>query len=339
MRKTVDHRRRALGLIVSLFVAIAVLVSAPAAAMAPSVPDEGGSKKLRAALESAAKGHLEAKAKLEHSQKRQVALGKQLTELEARLTALSVEVSQVAAESYRLGRISAVSMLLNSSSPDSFLERAAGLDMMAQRDGRRLREYTETRDLLYRTKVGIDQEVREQQKQLNILAKKKREAELALAAVSSGSSSGWVAANSPLAKPAPRNADGSWPSESCSVNDPTTDGCITPRTLHARNQALANGFDYHHYCHRDGGGGEHPKGRACDFSSAKSTFRTSDATGAERTYGNNLAAFFVKNASRLGVMYVIWYRQIWMPNTGWRSYSGGGDAASDHTNHVHLSML
>jgi hypothetical protein len=47
----------------------------------------------------------------------------------------------------------------------------------------------------------------------------------------------------------------------------------------------------------------------------------------------------VKNASRLGVMYVIWYRQIWMPGQGWRSYSGSGGPSATHTNHVHLSVL
>jgi hypothetical protein len=47
----------------------------------------------------------------------------------------------------------------------------------------------------------------------------------------------------------------------------------------------------------------------------------------------------VKNASRLGVMYVIWYRQIWNPGTGWTSYSGSGGPNATHTNHVHLSVL
>ena len=43
----------------------------------------------------------------------------------------------------------------------------------------------------------------------------------ALAEVSSGSSDGFSGGSSTSAKPAPRNSDGSWPSESCSVNDPT----------------------------------------------------------------------------------------------------------------------
>ena len=70
-------------------------------------------------------------------------------------------------------------------------------------------------------------------------------------------------------------------------------------------------------CHRSGGSGEHPKGRACDFAAQKGGFG-GDATGGDRTYGNNLAAYFLRNADRLGVLYVIWYRQIWLPSSGWQ---------------------
>jgi hypothetical protein len=39
-------------------------------------------------------------------------------------------------------------------------------------------------------------------------------------------------------------------------------------------------------------------------------------------------------------MYVIWFKQIWTPAAGWHHYSGvAGDPSSDHTNHVHLSIL
>lgn len=305
---------------------------------AAAAPDEGGTKKLRDALEATAKGHIEAKAKLDNSKRRQKALIGELKAIELRLVDLTEQVGEVAAESYRLGRLTPVSMLLNSASPELFLERAAGLDVMAQRDGRRLRELTEARGEAARAKAAIDKEVREQQKQLALMAKKKRDAERALAAVSSGSSSGFSGSGSASAKPAPRNSDGSWPNESCSVNDPTTSGCITPRTLHALNQGKAAGYTRHVSCYRSGGSGEHPKGRACDFSAAVGGFKDETATGGDRTYGNNVAAYYVRNASRLGVLYVIWYRQIWHPGTGWRAYSGSGSPAADHTNHVHLSM-
>ena len=38
-------------------------------------------------------------------------------------------------------------------------------------------------------------------------------------------------------------------------------------------------------------------------------------------------------------MYVIWYRQIWLPGSGWKAYSASGGPAAVHTNHVHLSVL
>ena len=45
------------------------------------------------------------------------------------------------------------------------------------------------------------------------------------------------------------------------------------------------------------------------------------------------------SANPLAVLYVIWFKQIWLPSSGWKAYSGGnGDPSSDHTNHVHLSV-
>jgi hypothetical protein len=211
--------------------------------------------------------------------------------------------------------------------------------MMARYDNGQLRELTAARTEAARAKAAIDAEVATQQKQVAVMEKKKKDAERALAAVGGGVAGGFLDPNSPLAKPAPRSSGGSWPKESCTVNDPTTSGCITARTLHAMQQAKAAGYQRYVSCFRSGGSGEHPKGRACDFASATSGFKDANATGGDRSYGNSLAAYFVKNADRLGVLYVIWYRQIWQPGLGWRSYSGGGSPAASHTNHVHLSMI
>ncbi|MGS2613320.1 coiled-coil domain-containing protein [Micromonospora sp. LZ34] len=323
--------------LIALLAALALLLGM-GAVPAYAEPNEGGTKKLRDALEATAKAHLEAKSKLDNSKRRQKALVGELVGLEARLGDLSVQVAEVAAQSYRVGRLTPASMLLNSASPEAFLERAANLDLMAQRDSKRLRELAEAREQARQAKIALDAEVREQQKQLAVMAKKKKEAEAALAAVSSGGSGGFSGASSSSARPAPRNPDGSWPSESCSVNDPTTSGCITPRTLNALQQTKAAGYKRYVSCYRSGGSGEHPKGRACDFSAAAGGFEDRTATGGDKAYGDSLAAWHVRNASRLGVLYVIWYRQIWHPGTGWRSYSGGGSPAADHTNHVHLSM-
>lgn len=344
MPRTSPIGRRVRRSLLAAFAAVAVLLGSgvaagPAAAVpSPNAPNEGGSKQLRAALEAAAKGHIEAQNKLENSKRRQKALAAQLTDIEGRLVGLSAQAGEVAAQSYRMGRLTATSMLLASADPNDFLKRAAELDVMAQRDSKRLRELADAKAQAAEAKLAIDAEVREQAKQVAVQARKKKDAEVALAKVSSGAGSGFNGTSS-SAKPAPRNSDGSWPSESCSVDDPTpASGCITPRTLHMLQQAKSAGYKRYASCHRSGGGGEHPKGRACDFSAASGGFEDKTATGGDKAYGDSLAAWAKNNANRLGIMYVIWYRQIWMPNTGWRAYSGGGSPAADHTNHVHISM-
>ncbi|MDI5937690.1 cation transporter [Micromonospora sp. DH15] len=225
------------------------------------------------------------------------------------------------------------------------LEVLAALDTIAANEDRALRELLTTRDEATKTRQALDGEIREQRKQVALMGKRKEQAERALTvannkASSSGGGSSPGGTSSANATPAKRNSDGSWPAESCSVNDPTpANGCITPRTLHALNQAKAAGFTRYVSCYRPGGSGEHPKGRACDFAAQKGGFG-GVASGGDRTYGNNLAAYFVRNADRLAVLYVIWFKQIWLPSSGWKAYSGGnGDPSSDHTNHVHLSVI
>ncbi|GAA0516249.1 hypothetical protein Ade02nite_25690 [Paractinoplanes deccanensis] len=334
----VSLRRISAGLAM-LLVACALVLTVPGGA-AHADPDEGDSKTLRSALESAAKGQATAIQKLKASKTRQAQLQATVKQSEASAKAMESQVNEIASRSYRLGRTSTMSMLLDSSSPDIFLERIERLDMMGQLDAQILTQYRAAFAKAKAAKAAIDKEVLEQTKQVAALTKKKKEAELALASVGGGSTAGgFVSASSASAKPAPRNSDGSWPDESCTINDPTSTGCLTPRTLHAYQEARADGFTRYTVCWSQRSSGEHPKGRACDFSANASTFKNVAATGGDKTYGDRLAAYFVKNADRLGVMYVIWYREIWMPGTGWKSYSASGGPSVVHTNHVHLSML
>jgi hypothetical protein len=330
---------RRLSALLALLVAASVLWLAGPASPAMADP-EGGTKTLRDALESAAKGQADAIQKLNASKKRQTQLQATVKQASADAKALEGQVGQIANRSYRLGRTSTMTLLLNATTPDSFLDRIQQIDMLAQLDGQVLTQYRGDVAKARAGKAAVDKEIVEQQKQVTALTKKKKEAELALGSIGGGSAAGgFLSANSPLAKPAPRNSDGSWPKESCTVNDPTTSGCITPRTLHAYQQARAAGFTHYTSCFSQRASGEHPKGRACDFAAHSTGFENVAASGSDKTYGNNLAAFFVKNADRLGIMYVIWYRQIWLPGTGWKAYSPSGGPSVVHTNHVHLSLL
>jgi len=308
-------------------------------APSPGSEDEGGSDSLREQLQEASKGYVNAKNKLDNSVRRQKELTTRLGTLRTEVTTRGERVAQMAGMAYRTGRLGQVSALLSSGSPTSLVDRAAALDTISANENRELRELRETVDEETRAKAALDQEVREQRKQVEVMEARKKQAEKALAVANSGANSGGISGSgSASAKPAPRNSDGSWPDESCSLKDPTTSGCITARTLHALKQAKAAGFTRYVSCFRSGGSGEHPKGQACDFAAQKNGFG-GVASGGDRTYGNNLAAYFVRNADRLGVLYVIWFKQIWLPSSGWKTYnSGNGDPSSDHTNHVHLSM-
>ncbi len=353
-RPRVRRRSRArhrLALALALVAAASLLtgmVGPPGAAAGPSLAalaapgDEGGSKSLREQLDAASRGFIEAKAKLKKSQDRQKELAGHLKQIEAELVTRTESLGDLAGEAYRTGRLGPVTALLNAGSPDAFLDRATVLGTVAANEDRELRELLRVKDSETRAKLALDAAVREQQKQLTVMAKRKAQAERALraAAVGGGATGGpGSTSGSTRARSAPRNSDGSWPGESCTVNDPTTGGCITPRTLHAMNQAKAAGFTRFVSCYRPTeDGGEHPRGRACDFAAQRGGFG-GEAQGGDRAYGNNLAGYFVRNADRLGVLYVIWFRQIWLPSSGWRAYQGGGSPSGDHTNHVHLSVF
>ncbi|WBB65273.1 hypothetical protein [Micromonospora sp. WMMD812] len=334
--------RRWLTPVVAVFAALTVLAGPLPASAAPNPTTPSGHeedaepKLLTDVIELTNRNYTAAKAKLEKSKKRQLELALEVERAQAELDALAPQVSEIAAQSYRTGRIGAMAMLLESRSPDSFVERANGLDELNLVNSQKLAEVNAVKNRAELAKLAIDTEVREQQKQAAIMAKQKRDADKALALVGGkGFTGGLVSATSPVARVGPgRSADGDWKPESCSEDDPTTSGCVTPRTLHAYKEVKRAGFNRFVGCYRSGGPWEHPKGRACDWSLQKSGFAPWHNNDT-RMYGNNLAAFLIRNADRLGIYYVIWNRQIWFPATGWKSYSG----PSNHTDHVHMSLL
>jgi hypothetical protein len=304
----------------------------------PVDPDGGGNQSLREKLDAAARAYNDAKGRLDASHARQGELQQRVGAAEQRLTELDAEIGPIVAAAYRGNRLNVSMVLLDSDSPAAMLHDAATVDFLAQRDDREIRSLVKAKKDYTEQRTALDNEVKLQEQQLAEMDKRKRDAERALGnpnAVTPVSGAGQQAS----ASPAPRNADGSWPSESCSQSDPTTSGCLTARTLHALQEARSAGFNHYTACYRSGGGGEHPKGRACDFAANATGFQNARATGADKSYGDQLAGWFIANSDRLGVLYVIWYKQIWFPGLGWRAYtSGDGTPAGDHYNHVHLSV-
>jgi len=344
------------------FLLVAVLavlmVGAAPVSAAPGDPDEGVEADLHRKLEEASRGYLDARATLEASKQRQVDLTRRLGTVEAQLAAVTPKANEVLAAAYRTGGpVRSASLLLASPSTSSLVDRAASLRVVAVRTERQVRELLALRGQLAGAKRAIDDEVRLQEQQLAVMAKKKADAERALADYGGEPETGPTqppptqpppaagrpnpprSPGPPPGPPPAQPAPGNGGAERCSVDDPTTNGCLTPRTLHALKQTQAAGFTRFVSCYRSlQDGGEHPLGRACDFSVTQRGFG-GVATGGDRAYGDNLSVYFVNNARPLTVLYVIWFKQIWLPSSGWRAYRRGqGDPSSDHTNHVHLSV-
>jgi hypothetical protein len=348
-----------------LFAAVLLVVSVLLAALPPNpvhadpgaAGPEGGSASLRDQLDAASRGFNDAVARLDASKARQAQLTDQMRVTDSQLAQLTAEVGELAATAYKGGRIGGLVALLDSDSPDSLFQRAAALESKARLDDGKLRRLKEGKNAQRLQQTALDLEIKGQQEQLAEMDNRKKAAEKALASVGGGQKTqgfpgGAPAAAAPRqpgastapsagggAAPAPRRADGTFAPESCSVKDPTTSGCLTPRTVHALQQTQAAGFNHFVSCFRSQeDGGEHPRGRACDFAAATGGFG-GVAAGADKDYGNRLAAWFIANAKPLGVLYVIWFKQIWLPSSGWRAYTNGdGTPSGDHTNHVHLSV-
>ncbi|MFB4302738.1 hypothetical protein [Actinomadura sp. NTSP31] len=91
-------------------------------------------------------------------------------------------------------------------------------------------------------------------------------------------------------------------------------------------------------CYRSTGDPQdHGDGRACDF--MENTAGRMPSAAAQR-HGDEVAAYAVANARRLGVSYVIWKQHIWnVRGGGWRPMADRGGITQNHYDHVHISVL
>ena len=324
-----DKRSRRWWLVVALAALLAVFFVNPAAA----VPDEdaGAPDGLKAALEAANRGYVDARNALDASRARQAEIVTKMAETQKKLDALAESTRSLLVMAYRNNGLTNAGALLASGSPDEFFDRATSAFELAHQNNKRIRAYNEVNRDLGEQKKSLDAEIAVQEQQLAIMDKRKKDAEKAVGGAGQASSgSGKTAAPGPGGK-----------SGGCNNKDPSgTGGCVTNVLLHAFQQTKAAGFNNYVSCYRSAeDGGEHPRGRACDWAADEKGFG-GVATGSDFTYGQNLYNYYIKNAKALNVLYVIWYKKIWQTATGSEKSYGGvcGSPSCDHTNHVHLSV-
>jgi peptidoglycan DL-endopeptidase CwlO len=327
--------RRSLVAAVAIMVGMVVFAN-PSAASAD--PDGEGMNALLTKLAQAQEAYLTAQARLEASVARQQQFVETLKTADAKKATYQKAVGEIAHREYASAGFTTFTAVLSTGTMKEFLDVWSIEDTLATHEANQMRALLDAVAEANALQASIDAEIADQRVALQEMQDRKLEAENALWQSGSGFQTvGFGSSASVIADPAPRNSDGTWAPEQRTVWEPNTSSYITPRMAHARDEAAKAGFTHWTSCYYGGGSGQHPLGRACDFAVDECRF-CGDAQGAAKQYGTDLAAFFVFNAQRLGVLYVIWYRQIWLPSSGWRSYGGCCTSSQRHTNHVHLSV-
>jgi hypothetical protein len=115
---------------------------------------------------------------------------------------------------------------------------------------------------------------------------------------------------------------------------------ITPRMRQVRDEVDRRFGPFSSIgCFRAEASGEHPLGRACDFMLSTGGVLPS-ASNVQRGY--DIASWAQANASRLGIMYIIYRQRIWdirMASAGWQPMEDRGSVTANHFDHVHISVF
>ncbi|MDP9862471.1 MULTISPECIES: coiled-coil domain-containing protein [Streptosporangium] len=327
------RRHDALRALLSAFTAVllcACMVSAGHAAPKPSA------KKLRKELAQLQKqsetmiaeyhaGRVELQ-KVEKSEK--VARGN-LERAQRQFDSAAAEIRLLAAEQYRAGRMGMTAALLVNTDPGAMLNRLALTQQLIREQDAKLQGFAKIRDFHRAARTAADERAEQLRASLKKLDGQKKRAEKLI---------GQIKDRIDRLYPTPglRRADGSWVPQLPSGPDN-----ITPRMRLVR-QLIAQRFGprFGIGCYRaDGGiagGGEHPLGRACDFMLSTGGGMPS---AAETNRGHQIAAWAIKNARRLGIMYIIFRQRIWHVRTGtWRMMSDRGGTTANHYDHPHISV-
>ncbi|GAA2308468.1 hypothetical protein GCM10009853_077380 [Glycomyces scopariae] len=312
---------------VLLLVALLALLPAPAAAE----PDE---ETLEADLTAAIAAVNDAQAAVDDADARAAELAAQITETQARLAELQTDLNDYALYLHTEGDLQQTNAILSSEDTQDLIDAMTFTGFLGQERAALLADAGEILTQLEAEQAAHADTVAEAAAALEDAEQAQEDLEEQLDELRAEEAAGPSGDGG-----APGAGDYNGGDGGCTEDDPTTSGCLTPRTLNMYYETKDAGFDHYVSCYRSGGSGEHPLGRACDWAADASGFQDADASGDDKAYGDQLAAWYVNNADALGVEYVIWYRQFWSSGGGWRSYSGqDGTPAGDHTNHVHVSM-
>ncbi|MCA2228401.1 coiled-coil domain-containing protein [Nonomuraea aurantiaca] len=239
----------------------------------------------------------------------------------------SAELRLMAVSQYTNGGPpSPATMLSTSEDPSALMGRMALSNHLVDQQSARLRGFAQVRDDRKKAEEEAAARAQELGDQVTDLGKRKDKAEQLIKKIKDRIDKLYQA-------PGVRRSDGTWVPQLPEGSDNITPRMRLVKTLVKERFSVPNGIG----CYRAiQDGGEHPLGRACDFMLSRGG---SMPTAAEVARGNEIAAWAIKNAKRLGIMYIIYRQRIWHARTGaWRTMSDRGGTTANHYDHPHISV-
>ncbi|TDD34027.1 hypothetical protein E1286_41380 [Nonomuraea terrae] len=238
----------------------------------------------------------------------------------------STSLRAMAVAQYVGGEPSQPAMLTGNRDPSALLDRMALAQHLIDVQDARVRGYAEVRNAHRQASAEAEARAKDLRRTVEDLGERREKAEKQIEKVKDRIDLLYTA-------PGIRRPDGTWVPQL-----PDGPDNITPRMRLVRN-LIGDRFEvpYGIGCYRPiQDGGEHPLGRACDFMLSRGGAMPS---AAELQRGDQIAAWAVKNAKRLGIMYVIYRQRIWHVGTGsWRTMSDRGGTTANHYDHPHISV-
>ncbi|MER7499228.1 hypothetical protein AB0L05_26765 [Nonomuraea pusilla] len=237
----------------------------------------------------------------------------------------SAELRAIAVAQYTGGEPNQVALLLGSQEPSAALGGMALTHYLISEQDASLRGYAHVRDERQRAQDEASARAEELGTAVAGLGERRKKAERTIEKIRDRIDRLYVA---PGARP-----DGTFVPQ-------LPDGAdnITPR-MRLVKQLVQERFTvpYGIGCYRTiQDGGEHPLGRACDFMLSRGGAMPS---AEEIRRGNAIAEWAIKNARRLGIMYIIYRQRIWhVRNGAWRTMSDRGGTTANHYDHPHISV-
>ncbi|MEW9550855.1 coiled-coil domain-containing protein [Nonomuraea sp. NPDC050783] len=237
----------------------------------------------------------------------------------------STELRALAVAHYTGARPDQATLLASGADPGALLNRLALVQHLVTLQDARLRGFARVRDERARAQEETAARAEELERALGELEERKEKAEKQIERVKDKIDQLY-------------RAPGMRPDGTFVPQLPQGPDNITPRMALVK-QLIAERFEvpFGIGCYRAiQDGGEHPLGRACDFMLSRGGALPS---AAERARGDRIAAWAIKNARRLGIMYIIYRQRIWHARTGtWRAMSDRGGTTANHYDHPHISV-